>query len=95
MTERIIHTNEPEYKKLKAVAAVLEMLSPNNAQYTVEDTYLDYGQDWKWTTICRKGYHDCQVLSPRDWGDVMVIETAEDVALVVDHIRGGDYFADR
>jgi len=95
MTERVIRIDEPEYKKLVAVASVLEMLSPNGAKYVVEDVYFDYGQDWKWTTICRKGFEDCQILSPRDWGDVMVIETAEDVALVVDHIRGGKYFADR
>ena len=95
MTERVIRINEPEYKKLKAVAAALEMLSPNGAQYVVEDVYLDYGQDWKWTTICRYGYQECQILCPRDWQDIMVIENSNDLALVIDHIRNNDYFMDR
>ncbi len=95
MTERVIKPNEPYYKKLKAVAATLEMLSPNGASYIVEDVYLDYGQKWMWTTICRRGYHDCQILSPRDWNDIMCIETADDLALVIDHIRTDKYFADR
>lgn len=95
MTERVIRINEPEYKKLTAVAAALEMLSPNGAQYVVEDVYLDYGQDWKWTTICRHGYQECQILCPRDWQDIMVIENSNDLALVIDHIRNDDYFMDR
>ena len=95
MTERVIRINEPEYKKLKAVAAGLEMLSPNNARYVIKDVYLDFGQDWKWTTICRENYADCQILCPRDWQDIMVIENADDLALVIDHIRNNDHFMDR
>ncbi len=91
---RTLKPDEIGYKKLKAVAAALEMLSKNNASYVVRDVYLDLGQDWMWTTICREGYRDCQILSPRDWRDVMVIETADDLALVVDHIRNDDYFND-
>jgi hypothetical protein len=91
---RTLRPDEIEYKKLKAVAAALEVLSKNNASYVVRDVYLDLGQDWMWTTICREGYRDCQILSPRDWRDVMVIETADDLALVVDHIRNDDYFND-
>ena len=94
MGERTLRVDEPEYKKLKAVAAALEMLSKHSAQYVVRDVYLDFGQNWMWTTICREGYRECQILSPRDWRDVMVIETADDLALVVDHIRNDEYFND-
>ena len=96
MTERIIKRDEPEYKKLVAVASALEMLSPNNMKYYVNDVYLDFGQKWMWTTISRKDdWCDVQVLNPRDWKDVMCIETAEDLALVVEHIRDDKYFRDK
>ena len=94
MTKRTLAQWEPEYKKLKAVAALLEMMSEHNATYIVKDTYLDFGQNWMWTTICRRGWNDCQVLSPRDWEDIMNANTPAEIAAVVDEIRGGKYFHD-
>ena len=94
MTERIIRPDEIEYKKLAAVAALLEMLSPHKARYVVRDVYLDFGQDWKWTTICREGWSECQILCPRDWQTIMESETAADIAEIVDEIRRGEYFGD-
>lgn len=94
MTERTIKPDEKEYKKLETVAKVLELFSEHNAKYIVKDVYLDYGQDWMWTTICRRGWHDCQVLSPRDWKEIMAIENENDLALVVSRIRTGKYFND-
>lgn len=41
----------PEYAKLSAICILLNSMSPNKINYRVEDTYFDYGQDWKWTTI--------------------------------------------
>ena len=96
MTERVIQRNEPEYKKLVAVASALEMLSPNNATYYVNDVYLDFGQKWMWTTISRKDdWCDVQVLCPRDWKLIMEIKSADDLAKVVDQIRSDKYFRDK
>lgn len=95
MTERVIKPNEKYYRNLKAVAAALEMLSPNNARYVVEDVYLDYGQDWMWTTICRRDYRDCQVLSPREWKIIMELKTADDLSAIVNDIRNDKYFGDK
>ena len=91
MTERIISFNEPEYKRFKAVAAMLEAYSKHGAIYVVKDVYLDIGQDWMWTTICREG---CQVLCPRDWKAIMSAETPEKLSSVITTIRSDKYFDD-
>ena len=95
MTERIIKTWERLYTKLEVVAKMLEALSPNNAIYIVEDVYLDFGQDWMWTTIVRHGFKECQILSPRDCEEIMACETATDFAIVVNNIRNDKYFGDK
>lgn len=96
MSERVIKQNEKEYGKLQIVAKALELASPNNERYWVEDTYLDFGQDWMWTTICGEskwGGH--QVLNPREWNEIMMAESLHDLAKIVDEIRSGEYFHDR
>lgn len=92
--ERTLEKNDQGYKNLKAVAAMLGAFSKHGAAYEVRDVYLDMGQDWMWTTICRKGYMDCQVLCPRDWRAIVLANTVEDLAEVVNVIRNGDYFHD-
>ena len=94
MTERTLANHEPEYKKLKAVAALLEMMSEHNATYIIKDVYLDFGQNWMWTTICRRGWRDCQVLSPTEWKAIMRADTAQKIAAVVDMIRADKFFND-
>lgn len=95
MTERIINKNEPEYFKLQIVALALETASRHYAEYKVEDIYLDYGQNWKWTTIVRRGYRACQVLSPRQWKEIMEAETVTELKAIVEEIRNGEYFGDK
>lgn len=92
MTERVIERTEREYKKLETVAKMLEMMSENGTKYIVKDVYLDYGQDWMWTTICRLGEHSCQILSPREWEDIMMAQTTQDIAKIVDEIRADRFF---
>ena len=92
--ERTLEKNDQGYKNLKAVAAMLEAFSKHGAAYEVTDVYLDMGQDWMWTTIYRKGYMDCQVLCPRDWRAIVLANTVEELAEVVNVIRNGDFFHD-
>jgi len=93
---RTLVRNEKAYKNMMAVAKMLEALSPNEATYTVEDTYLDYGQDWMWTTIiCRKDNSSCQILSPRQWKMIEKAETLEYLVLCVEDIRNDKYFTDK
>ena len=49
--ERVLMFEEQEYKNLQAVASMLTATSKNGYIYQVENVYLDFGQDWMWTTI--------------------------------------------
>jgi len=83
---RVFKPEDREYKLLDCVAQLLTILSPNKYQYYVGDTYFDYDQDWKWTTIlCHKTNEgsrwDFQALNPmlqkriiqaKDIGDIGV-----------------------
>lgn len=93
--ERTLQSNEQEYKNLKAVAAMLEALSAHSATYIVEDVYLDFGQKWMWTTIIRKGYSECQILSPRQWEMVTMATSSNELLACVEDIRNDKYFMDK
>ena len=80
---------------MKVVADRLTQISPNHAIYTVEDTYLDYGRGWKWTNIIRRGYMDCQVLTPKQWEDVLTCNSFSDLDIVIQEIIDYPYFMDK
>ena len=94
MTPATIAPATAEYKKLTAVAKMLEAVSPNNARYVVRDVFFDLGQNWMWTTICREGYRDCQILCPRDWEEILLANTPAELAACVEDIRNDRYFGD-
>lgn len=94
MSPRTFEDGTMEHRRLVAVAKMLEALSPNNARYEVEDTFYDFGQEWKWTTICRKDYKCCQVLSPKEWEMIVSSTTIGDLSLATTEIRNGKYFGD-
>ena len=92
MTERILNREEQAYKNMVAVCGILNALCKTDTVYTVGVTYLDFGQDWKWTTILNnKGV---QVLNPREWEEIALAETSSDLAHIVDGIRGDKYFSE-
>lgn len=93
--ERTLLKSEKAYRRLEMVAMALTFDSPNNARYEVEDCYLDFGQNWMWTTIVRHGYKECQVLSPKEWDDIMLASSSEELAKIVKEIENGKYFGDR
>lgn len=95
MQPRTFEKGTQEYKRLVAVAKTLEALSPNGATYEVEEVYFDFGQDWMWTTICRKGYKDCQILSPKNWEMILLSDTTGALVNTCDEIRNGKYFLDK
>ena len=95
MNERILSKSEIEYSKLETVARMLESKSPNKAQYVIEDVYLDFGANWMWTTIIRKGYRECQVLSPREWKDIMLADSFTELEQIADDIRNDKWFGDK
>lgn len=92
MTERVLNpvTDANLYNRFKAIASILTTYSPHNAIYVVEDVYLDYGQNWAWTTIVRKGYNECQILYPRDWQNIMEADTPEKLYKIIKDLMNDD-----
>lgn len=94
--ERTLKHSEQGYKNLVAVASILDALSPNGYHYEVEDTYLDFGQNWMWTTITRdSSWGGCQVLCPRDWKLVVLATNADELLDAVKSIISDEYFGDK
>ena len=92
--ERVIKAYEPCYQNLLAVAALLQATSAHGARYIVEDVYLDYGQNWMWTTICREGYMDCQVLNPREWQEIILADSIDEICKAAKMVKDGKWFND-
>ena len=89
--ERTFDQDSEEFKRLQDVAVALTRQSPNKHFYTVRDAYLDYGQDWKWTTIIDTAI-EVQILNPRDWLDIVNGTPTSDM---VNTLINGDYWPDK
>ena len=85
---------ETGFSLLMAVAEVLNRKSPTKSEYTVGDTYFDYGQGWRWTTIlCKTPRGDVyQALNPREQGDIL---KGADPEAIADEILADKYCPDR
>lgn len=74
---------EKEYKKLKLVAEFLNDIALERKIgrfYEVKDTYFDYGQNWKWTTIIKEDFktdRTCQILSPKELKEIITTDSIE------------------
>ena len=96
MEHVIDRIKEPqEYKKFEIVAEFLNLNAYRNGTATnfyVGETYLDYGQDWKWTTVLADdpGW-SWQVLSPREWKEIFFAEPSE-LYGIVEQIVSDKYF---
>lgn len=62
---KIFRPYDSEYDKLKFAASCIS--GATDLDVKVEDTYFDFGQDWKWTTLIayKKDGQSFQLLSPR------------------------------
>ena len=91
----------PEREKLEAAAKMLTVFSPKKFTYYVDETYFDYGQDWKWTTILCEGndYGSCintwQALSPRQQENIIMADTPNAMADAVMGVFNGDFCVDK
>jgi hypothetical protein len=96
MTKRVLNptTDADIYKRFVTIACALTTYSPHKAIYVVEDTYLDYGQDWKWTTIIRYGHNECQILCPRDWEKIIEADTMEKLYEIINDLMNDEYELD-
>ena len=94
---KIFAPDTPEYARLNEAAALMTEKSPNHWRYYVDETYFDFGQGWKWTTIICKSnseytgmYETYQALCPRDHERIILTEDSDALAAVV-----ADVFADK
>ena len=101
MNERILRSDEKGFKNLVAVAKLLEAFSPNGIRYEVGVTYLDYGQDWKWSTIIAQDPNEddflrsWQALSPREWKEIVNASSPDELARIANEIFADKYNPDR
>lgn len=68
--EKVFEQDSEEYVRLSNIATILTKHSPNKHIYTVKDTYIDYGQDWMWTTIVDT-VNGAQILNSKIWLDIV------------------------
>lgn len=92
-------SDAPEYDKLRRAAHILTGLSPNGWEYYVGETFFDYGQDWKWTTIlCHctgRGFTDTyQALSPANQEEI-ILAPVEQLPAVCADVLAGKFCPDR
>jgi hypothetical protein len=54
-------------------------------KYHVGETYFDYGQDWKWTTLLKDSdYGSVQALTPAEQKMILSANTAQELGKAVD-----------
>ena len=88
-------------ERLEKLAAVLTLKSPRHYVYYVGETYFDYGQGWKWTTVlCKTGEGGItgiyQALSPANQKELLLCDGSfEQIVEVAEKVLGGKYCPDR
>ena len=87
----------PERSRLELVASILTKESGKGRKYEVKDTWMDYGSQLAWTTIIYTDPHDnygVQILSPKEWADLLNAENDDEINQVIDQITSGEYWSD-
>lgn len=90
---RVFEKDSDEYNKLERMATILALMSPNKYEYSVDETYFDFGQDWTWTTIICKGgqWGGYQALNPAEQERVIFSDGSIEELLKI----AKDVFADK
>lgn len=81
MIEQVLNKESKEFKNLEKLACILNRVV-KGYQFFVSETWLDYSQEWAWTTIIghdtwKNETFDIQCLSPREWKEAIVLEEQE------------------
>ena len=87
----------PERSRLELVASILTKESGKGRKYEVKDTWMDYGSQLAWTTIVYTDPDDnygVQILSPKEWADLLNAENDDEINQVIDQITSGEYWSD-
>ena len=83
-TIKVWSRGSDEYKRLQAAAELVSLYG--NCECHVGETYFDFGQDWKWTTILVDSPSEFQLLNPRDHELICKADSASELGKVVDSI---------
>jgi len=92
---RTLTKEDDEYRKLLIVCTLLNSYTQADCVFYVEDTYFDYGQDWKWTTIlcCPQNstdffhnYHKYQYLTPAVQQSIFLANTLDEIFNITDKL---------
>lgn len=91
-------TEPVQYMNFQIVAQMLERNAfekGTGTRFYVGETYLDFGQDWKWTTILAHNeakHSEWQALSPRDWKNIYFASDVHELASAAWEIMEDKYF---
>lgn len=83
---QIYQPDSKEYKRLKAAAILIE--AETGVHATVEETYFDYGSNWKYSSLsipCRFMSASYQTTDPKQY-KALVSGTLEEYAKVLSEI---------
>ena len=95
---KVYKDGSDEYKKLQRAATRLTELSPNKFKYYVGETYFDYGNGFKWTTVlCDNGgqWGRYQALSPVDQKAIILAMGDEQIDEIVRIVLSDPWCPDR
>ena len=98
---KVYDEGSKEYELLEKAALILTFKSPKRYKYFVGETFFDYGQNWKWTTVlCYTGEHGVldtyQALNPREQEEICLSDgSLESIVKIVDGILSDKYCPDR
>lgn len=95
----IIKNGQPGYDNLVYAARVAEQKSPCGYRYKVEDTYLDFGSNWQWTTLIAykqdQRNDSYQALNPVEWKKIVNAKDDSEIEQVIDEMFKDEYCPDR
>ena len=76
---KVFDRDSKEYEKLKLAADIMSF--DTGISHYVGDTYFDFGQDWKWTTILAKDitWGAYQALCPRQQEMILNADSTDDI----------------
>ena len=83
---KVFSSGSPEYLRLEAAAGLLTAFTGKS--HYVGETYFDYGQGWKWTTVLRESaeWGGVQVFMPKDQENVLNASNASELGKAVDKV---------
>ena len=93
----VFDKDSEEYEHLQLAAVMLTNRSPHGWHYYVDNTYYDFGQDWKWTTILCEGNHwgSYQALNPREQEQIIMASWIDELVSIVEAILSDKFCPDK